>query len=780
MKRLPHPNIVAFKDSFFVHGQDKLCIVMTYCDGGDLQTRLEQQKGKPLAEDQILHWFVQMALGVGFMHANKVLHRDLKTQNVFLLSSGRLVLGDLGISKTLDGTMAMAKTQIGTPYYMSPELFKNKPYNHKSDVWSLGCILYELCTLRHPFEAQSIQQLAAKIVHGRYSPISTKFSRGLRSLVDSLLSLSPADRPTIDDVLKSPFLRKPLAEFVRDTSRRASSAEVGDGTIALGKAFEKLATGDGELMLGPHSASLFHQLRGLGLGGLVTRVLKPVEEAPPAPVERAPAAAAVVAETKPAAPERSSSGRSGSARRALREQQAALRREKEVQLAVERALHAYEEEKRQRAQWRKRQLDAHRKRLAVAAHSKARPPARATRAEPVKAPVADEAPVRRRAAKPVVARPAEVPPPVDDPRSKLAEMQAAQDKEMAQWVAATGQRARQQAVEAKAASHARHVVVSPTRERSVSTDKERVLARRQLEREARERAELERLDAARQRIADERRAAVSAQRGMYLGQGAASSVGQKLSLPGQRYEMSRVRSDGDYPIEGEEGRHRSYSVPPERPVAAEAEEEDDEDVVEELGVETDLEAAEAEDEEELNRAAVELRAAFEASVMRCDTLQRSIERLRLEAASPVHLPGVSPGAKELLLDDSLARGEGGDEEEEDDDGAPMWGDDWTAEWGDAHDDGAHGLSSPEGLDGGGGYLGKRAVAVRMELSKEVGADLLEAMLRVERARMEDPGADADPRIAKDIRDISSKLGPDRSDVLQRVRELVHVESVLAI
>jgi len=74
------------------------------------------------------------------------MHVRATAQNIFLLGNGRLVLGDLGISKVLDGTMAFAKTQIGTPYYMSPELFRNAPYNHKSDVWALGCVLCEWCS----------------------------------------------------------------------------------------------------------------------------------------------------------------------------------------------------------------------------------------------------------------------------------------------------------------------------------------------------------------------------------------------------------------------------------------------------------------------------------------------------------------------------------------------------------------------------------------------------------------------------------------------------------
>ena len=149
MKRLRHPNIVAYRDSFLARNRESLCIVMTYCDGGDLGNQITQaaKRRRPFTEAKVLHWFVQMALGLHYMHANRVLHRDLKTQNIFLLGNGRLVLGDLGISKVLEGTLDFAQTCIGTPYYMSPEIFKNKPYNHKSDIWALGCVLYECATL---------------------------------------------------------------------------------------------------------------------------------------------------------------------------------------------------------------------------------------------------------------------------------------------------------------------------------------------------------------------------------------------------------------------------------------------------------------------------------------------------------------------------------------------------------------------------------------------------------------------------------------------------------
>jgi hypothetical protein len=184
------------------------------------------------SESKVLHWFVQIALGLHYMHNNKVLHRDLKTQNIFLLGNGRLVLGDLGISKVLDGTMDLASTCIGTPYYMSPEIFKNKPYSFKSDVWALGCVLYEMTSLTHAFDANSLNGLAGKIIKGRYPPIHHKYSKFLRDLISDMLMTNPQQRPDLDQILRKPFIKKHIVNFFVDVMSRPTGS-IGEGTMIV-------------------------------------------------------------------------------------------------------------------------------------------------------------------------------------------------------------------------------------------------------------------------------------------------------------------------------------------------------------------------------------------------------------------------------------------------------------------------------------------------------------------------------------------------------------------
>ncbi len=169
---------------------------------GDLFTRISNQKEVHFPEEQVLDWFVQLCLAVKHVHDRKILHRDLKTQNIFLTKVGIIKLGDFGIARVLKSTGELARTAIGTPYYLSPEICESQPYNNKSDIWSLGCILYEMTTLKHAFEAGNMKGLIMKILRGSYPPIPASYSRELRSLIDSVLRRTPKERPSINTILR--------------------------------------------------------------------------------------------------------------------------------------------------------------------------------------------------------------------------------------------------------------------------------------------------------------------------------------------------------------------------------------------------------------------------------------------------------------------------------------------------------------------------------------------------------------------------------------------------
>ncbi|XP_035753920.1 serine/threonine-protein kinase Nek5 [Egretta garzetta] len=213
LAKMKHANIVTFYAS--LQEKNKLYIVMEYCDGGDLMKRINMQHGVLFDEEQILSWFVQISLGLKHIHDKKILHRDVKAQNIFLSDNGKVAkLGDFGIARQLNSTMEFAHTCVGTPYYLSPEICENRPYNNKTDIWSLGCVLYELCALKHPFEGNSLHQLVLKICRGHFHPVSPNYSYDLRILISQLFKISPRDRPSINSILRKPFLQKLVLRYL--------------------------------------------------------------------------------------------------------------------------------------------------------------------------------------------------------------------------------------------------------------------------------------------------------------------------------------------------------------------------------------------------------------------------------------------------------------------------------------------------------------------------------------------------------------------------------------
>nr|XP_057911324.1 serine/threonine-protein kinase Nek4 isoform X2 [Doryrhamphus excisus] len=223
LSQLRHPNIVTYRESW--EGADlQLYIVMGFCEGGDLYHRLKQQKGELLPERQVVEWFVQIAMALQYLHERNILHRDLKTQNIFLTKTNIIKVGDLGIARVLENQNDMASTLIGTPYYMSPELFSNKPYNYKSDVWALGCCVYEMSTLKHAFNAKDMNSLVYRIVEGKLPQMPSKYDPQLGELIKSMLCKRPEDRPDVKLILRHPYIKRQIAMFLEATKEKTAKS----------------------------------------------------------------------------------------------------------------------------------------------------------------------------------------------------------------------------------------------------------------------------------------------------------------------------------------------------------------------------------------------------------------------------------------------------------------------------------------------------------------------------------------------------------------------------
>ena len=211
---LSHKNIIGYKDAFFDENSKTLNIVMEYADDGDLLTKIKNNiKNNVLYRESVIWFFlVQILEGLNYLHENNIIHRDLKNANIFLNKDGTVKIGDLNVSK-ITKKNEMATTQTGTPYYVAPEIWRNKPYEYKCDIWSLGCILYELCKLKPPFRGKNIKELRDNINRGIYEPIQKVYSNDLQNIISLMLRQNPNERPTAKELLYGEILQNKIREY---------------------------------------------------------------------------------------------------------------------------------------------------------------------------------------------------------------------------------------------------------------------------------------------------------------------------------------------------------------------------------------------------------------------------------------------------------------------------------------------------------------------------------------------------------------------------------------
>eukprot|EP00672_Neobodo_designis_P019961 CAMPEP_0174827288 /NCGR_PEP_ID=MMETSP1114-20130205/605_1 /TAXON_ID=312471 /ORGANISM="Neobodo designis, Strain CCAP 1951/1" /LENGTH=434 /DNA_ID=CAMNT_0016060917 /DNA_START=324 /DNA_END=1628 /DNA_ORIENTATION=- len=226
LARCDHPNIVRLVDTF----QSSIgpIIILDYADGGDLshfvKNHIQAHKNQLLTEELVGSIFVQLVLAIHHIHTKRMMHRDIKSANVLMLTNGLVKVSDFGFSRQFDNTVSqdVADTFLGTPYYLAPELWKRQKYSKKADIWSLGIVLYELMTLKRPFVSSSMRGLMNAIISGEFEkPSSSQYSDGLREVLSAMLIVDPHKRPSTADVLNTPVMRKLVDKLVADINNNS-------------------------------------------------------------------------------------------------------------------------------------------------------------------------------------------------------------------------------------------------------------------------------------------------------------------------------------------------------------------------------------------------------------------------------------------------------------------------------------------------------------------------------------------------------------------------------
>ena len=199
------PNVVSYKEVFVDPQLNALCIVMEHANNGDLFQKIckRKQSKEWFPERDIWHVLIQVLSGLRALHDFNVMHRDIKSANIFMNKDHTCKIGDMNVSKLAD-QHGLNYTQTGTPYYASPEVWKDQPYDFKSDIWSLGCVIYEMIALQPPFDADDMQGLCKCILKGQYKQLPKHYSKDLGNMIRVMLTVDARRRPSCSQLMSMP------------------------------------------------------------------------------------------------------------------------------------------------------------------------------------------------------------------------------------------------------------------------------------------------------------------------------------------------------------------------------------------------------------------------------------------------------------------------------------------------------------------------------------------------------------------------------------------------
>lgn len=237
-----HENVIEYKESFLDFQSQTLCLVMEYAEKGDILKRIDDHHRTKTYFDEQEIWsvLVQSLSGLKALHDLNIMHRDIKCANILISSNDQYKLADFNVSKVVNSQEGFVRTQTGTPYYASPEVWRDMPYDFKSDVWSMGCVIYEMAALMPPFKGKNMHLLFKKVTSADYKPLPNRYSAELREIVNLMLQPNPNLRPTCTQLLRMPALVD-VVQCCREVDKNMLAAMTSSMTVKLGHSLSQVS-----------------------------------------------------------------------------------------------------------------------------------------------------------------------------------------------------------------------------------------------------------------------------------------------------------------------------------------------------------------------------------------------------------------------------------------------------------------------------------------------------------------------------------------------------------